>query len=82
MPQAAPAEAAAELARQAANRALVEKGSELAFEFDDATERVIVRLIDTRTGDVIRQFPSKQMLAIARALAQGHPVGSLVSGDA
>ncbi len=75
------AAASAELALREANRALAEKGSELAFEFDDASKRVIVKLIDTRTGDVIRQFPSKQMLAIARALDQGRPTGSLVSSD-
>lgn len=83
-PTAATVEAnagAAEVARQQANRALLEKGSELAFEFDDSVNRVIVRLIDKRTGDVIRQFPSKEMLAIAAALEQGPARGSLVRAD-
>ncbi len=81
-PQPAQAQADAQQALQAANRALAEKGGELEFEFDDAAHRVIVKLIDTSTGEVIRQIPTKQMLAIAHALAQGHPIGSLVSGDA
>ena len=74
--------AAAELARAAANRALAQKGSELAFEFDDELGRVIAKLIDTQTREVIRQVPSAELLAIARALAEGSRRGSLVSGDA
>lgn len=70
--------AALEAARQAANRALTEKGSELAFEFNDDLNRVIVKLIDRRTREVIRQLPSEAVLAIASALAEGAHPGTVV----
>jgi uncharacterized FlaG/YvyC family protein len=73
-----PDTAALEAARQAANRALAEKGSELALEFDDELNRVVAKLIDSRTHEVIRQMPSEAVLAIARALAEGGHPGAVV----
>lgn len=74
--------AVVERAREAANQVLAQKGSELAFEFDDELGRVIAKLIDTQTREVIRQVPSEELLAIARALADGPSAGSLVHDDA
>src|SRR5262245_20719850 len=64
-----------ESARQAANRNLRGNGCELAFEFDDASKRMIARLIDTKTKEVLRQYPSREALAIARALAEDRSQG-------
>ncbi len=80
--QSRAAAAAIERARDAANQVLAQKGRELAFEFDDELGRVIAKLIDTQTREVIRQVPSEELLAIARALAEGPPAGSLVHDDA
>lgn len=81
--QAAAAYAAElESARQAANRNLRGNGRELAFEFDDAAGRVIARLIDTKTKEVLRQYPSKETLAIARALAEDRSQGVLLQTNA
>ena len=82
---AAPAAAQAtelEAARQAANRVLQQNGCELAFEFDDASKRVIARLIDTKTKEVLRQVPSRETLAIARALAEDRSQGVLLQTNA
>jgi len=79
---AAPDAAALEAARQAANRALAEKGRELTFEFDDELGRVIAKLVDTQTREVIRQVPSAAVLAVARALAEGAHTGSIVHAQA
>lgn len=65
-----------------ANRRLAQKASELTFEFDEDTARVIVRLIDKRTGDVLRQIPSDEVLAIARALQDETSAGALLRADA
>lgn len=74
-----PADAAAlEAARRAANRVLNEKDQELAFEFDDELNRVVAKLIDKRTREVIRQVPSEAILSIARALAEGARAGIVV----
>ena len=70
--------AAVEAARRAANRALAEKGRELTFEFDDDLNRIVARLIDRKTGEVIRQVPSETLLAIARALADEGSAGTVV----
>jgi flagellar protein FlaG len=71
-----------ESAREAANRNLRGNGCELAFEFDDASKRMIARLIDTKTKEVLRQYPSRQALAIARALAEDRSQGVLLQTNA
>jgi flagellar protein FlaG len=70
-------EAAAE-----ANRRLAEKGSELTIEFDDALDRMVFRLVDSQTGEEVRQIPSEEVLAIARALADDSSAGVLLRTDA
>lgn len=51
-----------------ANEALQARFSDLKFTVDDSTNINIVRIEDSETGELIRQFPSEAMLAIARAL--------------
>lgn len=41
---------------------------QLAFSIDDATEKLVVRITDASTGELIRQLPSEEALAIARSL--------------
>jgi flagellar protein FlaG len=74
----------AEHTRQAiadANRQLAQKASELTFEFDENSSRVIVKLVDKQTGQVLRQIPSREALEIARAL-QDESSGALLRTDA
>jgi len=40
----------------------------LEFTVDDDTKLDVVKVVDTQTKDVIRQFPSEEMLALAQAL--------------
>lgn len=40
----------------------------LQFSVDDDTGKTVVKVIDTETKQVIKQFPSEEMLAIAKAL--------------
>ncbi|MNT71944.1 flagellar protein FlaG [compost metagenome] len=40
----------------------------LRFEIDDTTHRVITKVIDKETGDLIRQMPTEEVLRIARAI--------------
>jgi flagellar protein FlaG len=72
----------AQAAAAAANRMLAEKGAELALEFDDALDRMIFKLVDTRTREVVRQVPAEAVLAIARALAEETSTGALLKADA
>lgn len=79
---AAASQAELKAAREQANKALAGNGRELAFEFDDGSGRVVVKLIDTRTKEVLRQMPSEEMLAIARALKDRAEAGALLNTDA
>ncbi len=83
--RAAADRASSEEARRAtaeANRQLAQKGRELTFEFDEEAGRVIVRLVDTQTREVLRQIPSEEVLAIARALREETAAGALLRADA
>ncbi|MDP2989247.1 MAG: flagellar protein FlaG [Kiritimatiellota bacterium] len=40
----------------------------LDFSIDDSTGKSIVRITDGETGELIRQIPSEEMLAIAQSL--------------
>lgn len=53
------------------NRALQQSTNRnLEFSIDSDTNKDVVKLIDTETGDVIRQFPSEHMLAISKTIGQ------------
>lgn len=40
----------------------------LQFSVDVTTGKTVVKLVDTETNEVLREMPSREMLAIARAL--------------
>lgn len=44
--------------------------NELTFAMDRATKRTVVRLVDRKTGDVIRQVPSETILRLAETLVK------------
>lgn len=43
---------------------------DLVFRVDKETEKIVVTVVDPETGEVIRQIPSEEMMAVARALGQ------------
>jgi len=57
-------------AAEVINRALQQSNRSLEFRLDEGTNRVVVKLTDTETGEVIRQIPSDEMLAISRAIGE------------
>ena len=50
------------------NKVLKQNNNALEFNMDTDTNKLTVKLVDTETGDVIRQFPSEDMLAISRSI--------------
>jgi flagellar protein FlaG len=44
------------------------QASNLQFSVDDETGQTIVRVTDVQTGELIRQIPSEEMVALAKAL--------------
>lgn len=50
------------------NETLAGRFSDLRFSVAEGTDINVVRIEDSETGELIRQFPSEAMVAIARAL--------------
>jgi flagellar protein FlaG len=50
------------------NKALHQSNKNLEFTVDTETEDPVVKLVDSETGDVIRQFPTEEALSIAKAI--------------
>ncbi len=50
------------------NKTIQALARNLQFSVDEDTKMNVVKVIDTDTKDVIRQFPSEEALAIAKAL--------------
>lgn len=65
--QSASAEAVANAARTV-ERFVKQAAQSLEFSIDRDTDKTVVKLIDSETKQVIRQIPSTEMLAIAKAL--------------
>ena len=57
-----------EEAAKAVNDFLKPINNSLQFQLDEDTGQTVVKGIDTATKDVIRQFPSEEMLSIAKAI--------------
>jgi flagellar protein FlaG len=56
---------------QAINRFLENiggKNSELAISTDKETQRIVVKVLDSKTKEVIKQIPSEELLALAEDL--------------
>ena len=57
------------------NKAAQEKATGIEFSIDPDSKRTIVQVVDQSTKEVLRQFPSKEALAIAKSLddsSSGH----------
>jgi len=52
------------------NKALKQSNKNLEFSVDESTEKPVFKLKDSETGDVIRQYPTEEMLAISRSIDQ------------
>lgn len=52
------------------NKILKQSNKNLEFSVDTGTQKPVVKLIDTDTGDLIRQYPTEEMLAISSAIDQ------------
>lgn len=61
------------------NQALRQSNQSLEISVDNDTKAAVVRLVDTQTGQLIRQMPSKEMLAIAQSIDKYLQHGQLLS---
>jgi flagellar protein FlaG len=71
-PQAAatapPSREAVHAAVEASRKALGPAQGTIEFRVDESSGRTVVQVLDPATEEVLRQIPSEEMLAIARAL--------------
>ena len=69
---AVPAPSSAQVAQaiQHINKALQEQSRNLEFSIDADSQRTIVKVVDQKTGEVLRQIPTEEALEIAKALDQ------------
>lgn len=64
----APSKEQVDRALQDVRDAVKPMAQDLQFEIDSDTGKTVVKIIDAATKDVIRQFPSEELLAIAKGL--------------
>jgi flagellar protein FlaG len=55
-------------AAEVINRQLQVVAPNLRFSVDEDTGKTVVRVVDTDTGEIIRQVPSEEALAISRSI--------------
>lgn len=59
-----------------ANASLQLEHTALSFRVDDETDSLVVQIVETSTGDVIKQIPTDEVLAMRQRLQQS--IGVLV----
>lgn len=64
------------------NKAMKQSNSNVEFAIDKATNKTIIKVVEAKTGDVIRQYPSEEILAIARAIDRMQQQGLLIAQKA
>jgi uncharacterized FlaG/YvyC family protein len=64
------------------NDALAQNGWKMEFVIDKSIDRLIVKVVDIRTNEVLVQVPAESMPATARALADGPQAGALIDRQA
>lgn len=52
------------------NRLLQQANIDLQFSIDKESQRTVVKLVDSKTGEIIRQYPSEAALAISRSIGR------------
>ena len=62
------------------NKALPTSSQGIEFSVDADSDRVIVKVVDRETREVLRQMPTKEALEIAKSLDRNH--GLLISQEA
>lgn len=71
--QAQPSPIAIKQALDRVNKVLESTSSnQFQFSIDKATGIDVIKLVDRQSGEIIRQFPSKEILAIAESLDKSH----------
>jgi flagellar protein FlaG len=63
------------------NRSLQPSDHALSFSVDQKSDRIVVKIVDSATGETLRQIPSDEVLAIAESIDR-YQKGLLLSQEA
>ncbi|WP_051379043.1 flagellar protein FlaG [Derxia gummosa] len=63
------------------NQSLEDDNRQVRFEIDPSSSRVITKIVDTSTKEVLRQIPSEEVLRMAEALKGKDTSSSSSSSD-
>jgi flagellar protein FlaG len=63
------------------NRAMKQNNSNVEFSLEKGSKQAVVKVVDTETGQLISQFPSKQVVAMSQMIGESQP-GALVKQQA
>jgi len=64
------------------NRTMKSMNKNLEFSVDKDSNRTVVKMVDVDTGEVIRQFPSEEALAISRSIDEQLKQGMFIKQKA
>jgi flagellar protein FlaG len=70
-----------EAAVDAINRSLQPSDHALSFSVDQKSDRIVVKIVDSASGETLRQIPSDEVLAIAESIDR-YQKGLLLSQEA
>jgi len=63
------------------NRAMKQSNSNVEFSIDEDTKQTVIKVMESGTGNVIRQFPTEEILAVSRMIGEAQR-GALVKQKA
>jgi flagellar protein FlaG len=69
-PAAQPTNAQIQSAVDKINQAMLQTNTGVEFSIDNNSRKAVVKVVDTQTGNTIKQFPSEQMIAISKSIDQ------------
>jgi len=78
---AQPTDAQMKSAVESINNMMKQNNSNVEFSIAKGSNQAVIRVVDTQTGQLISQFPSKSAVAISQMVAQSQP-GALVKQEA
>jgi flagellar protein FlaG len=69
-PTAPPSNAQIQSAVDKVNQAMLQGNTGVEFSIDNNSMKTVIKVVDTQTGNTIKQFPSEQMIAISKSIDQ------------
>jgi len=64
------------------NKILENVQRNLQFKIDDSSKQVVMSIVDKKTGEVIKQIPSEEVLAMAQRLQESSVEGAIIQDRA